>query len=175
MNMRKAGRGFTLIELVIVISIVASLAGILFSRVLFYQEMAEKAAMQQVVSALQSALILEYGHRMSSGMGAGSGSIAYENPMDWLAQKPANYAGEFDRVKPSEIEPGSWAFDRRARELVYVPDHDENFTPDKSGVKWIRYRTRLSYESSYRNSGAKVPAGVTFTAVEPYQWLIRGN
>jgi general secretion pathway protein G len=166
--------GFTLIELLIVVSIVAFLASLLFSRVLFYQEMAEKAAMQQVVGALQSALVLQMGHRMAAGTGAELNNLVYENPMDWLAQKPGNYAGEFNTVNPALIEPGNWVFDKGRHELIYILDHVEYFVPAKNGVKWIRYHTRLVFETSNKNSKIQNElAGVMFAPVEPYQWLVR--
>jgi len=173
MGSRKALSGFTLVELLVVISIVAILAGMLFKRVLFYQELAEKAAMQQVVSALQSALVLEYGHRMANSTGQEINNLITQNPMDWLAQKPANYAGEFQALNPSAIEPGNWAYELSSHELIYVPDHAQLFVPAKSGAKLIRYRVATAYESSSRAKGVKVPSGVTFAPVEPYQWLIR--
>lgn len=175
MNRRKKGRGFTLVELLIVISIVAIMASMLFSRILVYQELAEKSAMQQVVSAVQSALMLEYGHRMASGTGPGVNGISQENPMDWLSRKPPNYAGEFNTINPSAIETGNWVFDIGTRELIYLPNHAEYFMPAKNGVRWIRFHTRLVYESSFRGKGVKYLSGVTFSPVEPYQWSIKEN
>ena len=173
-NMEKA-KGFTLIELLIVISIVAILAGMFFSRVLVYQELTEKAAMQQVVSAVQAALVLEYGHRMASATGAGANNISKENPMEWLARRPDNYAGEFNTVNPAAIEPGNWAFDKGTRELIYLPNHAEYFFPAKKGVRWIRYHTRFTYESSSRGKRTQAVSGVVFSPVEAYQWLIKEN
>jgi len=173
MNIRKETRGFTLIELLIVISIVAILAGMFFKRVLVYQELTEKAAMQQVVSAVQSALVLEYGHRMASEMGPVANNITKENPMEWLSRKPANYAGELNTVNPAAIEAGNWVFDKGTQELIYLPNHAEYFVPAKNGVRWIRYHTRLEYESNSRGKGTRVLSGVTFSPVEPYQWSIR--
>jgi len=143
-----SSKGFTLVELLVVVSLVAILASMLFSRVLFYQEMAEKAAMQQVVGALQSALVMQYGHRMTLGMGGELSDISTENPMNWLAQKPVNYLGEFNAIKPGAIESGNWAFDRSVHELIYVPDHVDYFEPVRDGVKWIRFRTRFAYEAA---------------------------
>lgn len=170
-------KGFTLVELLIVVSIVGILASMLFTRVLFYREMAEKAAMQQVVGALQSALVLQYGHRMALGMGTEVNNITTENPLEWLAQKPGNYSGENNEIKPGSVAPGNWAFDLSTHELVYIPDHNEHFEPAKDGQKWIRFRTRFSYEAIPGNKGkrAKVLTGVTFAPVEPYHWLIREN
>lgn len=173
----QSSRGFTLIELLVVVSIVGILASMLFSRVMFYQEMAEKAAMQQVEGALKSALVLQYGHRMALGMGSGVNNITTENPLDWLTQKPANYSGELKAIKPAAIEPGNWAFDLSAHELIYVPAHSANFVPAKDGAKWIRFRTRLNYESipGHKGKGVKTLTGVSFVPVEPYQWMIREN
>jgi prepilin-type N-terminal cleavage/methylation domain-containing protein len=167
-------KGFTLIEMVIVISLVGVLASMLFSRILFYQEMAEKAAMQQVVSALKSALVLEYGHRMTLSMGSEINDISTENPMDWLSQKPVNYAGAFNSIKSDTIEAGNWAFDLNTHELIYLPRHVEYFAPAKDGVKWVRFRTRSAYESGLGSQGKRVMelTGVTIAPVEPFQWLI---
>ena len=170
-------RAFTLVELLVVIAIVSILASTLFTRVLFYQEMAEKAAMQQVVGALKSALVLQYGHRMASGMAQNIKNISKENPLDWLSQKPENYAGEFASSKRELIGSGSWAFDRGADELVYFPNHDEYFSPGKDGVRWIRFRVQFAYDvmPGSKVGGSRVLTGVTFAPVEPYQWLIREN
>lgn len=170
---RRSPRGFTLIEMVIVICLVGILASILFSRVLLYQELAEKAAMQQVVSALQTALVLEYGHSMANSTGSELNQLTAENPMDWLVQKPDNYAGEFHTVNSSAVKPGNWAFEQSTRELIYVPDHAEHFVSSGKGDKLIRYRARLAYDADNRARGAQMLAGVIFSPVEPYQWLIR--
>lgn len=168
-------RGFTLIELLIVVSMVALLASMLLTRVLVYQEVAEKAAMQQVVSAIQSGLILQYGHRMALGLGSEVNNIVNENPMDWLSRKPPNYAGELKGVKPGAMESGNWAFDTLTHELIYMPDHASYFVPAKDGYKWIRYRTRLVYEAmpGKRNKGRRELTAVAFAPVEPYQWSIK--
>ena len=172
-GLTRSSKGFTLVELLVVVSLVAIFASMLFSRVWLYQEMAEKAAMQQVTGALQTGLILQYGHRMASNQASGMKNISTENPMDWLARKPGNYAGEFDAIKPGTIEPGNWAFDLSTHELIYVPDHVEYFVPARDGVKWIRFRTRLDYEAGYGGKGVKELTGVIFAPVEPYQWSIR--
>ena len=63
----KAQRGFTPFELIVAISIILILAGVFLSRVPYYQGQAEKAAMEQVASAVQSALVLRYGTLLARG------------------------------------------------------------------------------------------------------------
>ena len=178
----RTSKGFTLIELIVTITIIVILAGLLLNRVWFYQEQAEKAAMEQVAGALQSSLLMQYGHLLTSGNEAEVNSLITENPTRWLQRVPANYAGEFPGVTPAAIPPGNWAFDLQTHELIYVPSRSEYFTPGKDGLKWVRYRARLLYEprrgtlaKAGKSKSAEVLTGVLFEPVEPYQWLVRGE
>ena len=166
-------KGFTLIELIVVICIIALLAGVLLQRVWLYQEQAEKAAMEQVAGALQSALIMQYGKMLTTGTESWAGTLATENPLNWLMKKPANYSGEYFAMSPAAIAPGNWAFDLKTRELIYVPYHAEYFRPGPDGYKWVRYHVRLDYEllPGAVNKNAKVPTSLLFEAVEQYQWF----
>lgn len=168
-----SSKGFTLIELVIVIAIIGVLASQFFQRVWFYQEMAEKAAMQQVVSALQTALVLEYGHRLASNNGAALAGITRENPLEWLAVKPTNYAGTLHVVRARDIEPGNWVFEQSTFELIYFPYHREHFIPASAGNDSIRFKARALYETNRYGSKRTEFAGLIFAPVKPYQWSIR--
>jgi prepilin-type N-terminal cleavage/methylation domain-containing protein len=178
----KSQRGFTLIELIVVITIIVLLTGTLLTRVWFYQEQAEKAAMQQVAGAVQSALVLQYAHMLTNGREADVKNLVTENPIHWLMQMPPNYAGEYFAMTPASITAGSWAFDLNSRELIYVPYRNEYFIAGKDGYKWVRYRVRLQYDpvpgsklSGSKSRGKVELTGVVFEQVEPSQWLIKDN
>jgi prepilin-type N-terminal cleavage/methylation domain-containing protein len=170
-----SSKGFTLLELIVVVSIVAILAGSLLSRIPYYQEQAEKAVMEQMAGAMQSALIMRYGSLMAHGTGAEKGlnALAIDNPMDWLQQKPKNYAGEFFDPTPKTVPPGRWMFDLKSRELIYVLDRSDYFTPGKDGQKWIRFHVRLEYESPAGSAAGsrKELASTLFEPTEPYRWF----
>ena len=167
-------KGFTLIELIIVISIVAVLAGMFLSRVAYYQAQAEKAAMEQMAGALQSALVLRYGALMVrvAANEKELSALAADNPVNWLQQKPRNYAGEYYDPTPGAVGPGNWMFDLKSRDLIYVVDHGDYFIPDKDGKKWIRFHVKLGYDQIVgRPESGKEVTATLFEPTEPYHWL----
>lgn len=169
----RSENGFTLIELVVVVSIIALLATTFINRVWFYQEQAEKTAMIEVAGAIQSELLMRYGHLMIRGGATEISALATDNPMRWLAKTPRNYAGEFYDPMPDALSPGNWVFDLKSHELIYVLDRTEYFVPGADGQKWIRYRVRLMYEP-VAGAPAETPkalAGVLFEPAEPYRWF----
>jgi prepilin-type N-terminal cleavage/methylation domain-containing protein len=108
-------RGFTLIELVITITIIVLLMGFFLNRALFYMEQAEKTAMEQVAGAIQSALTLQYGQILTRGKPSDVTALAQDNPMNWLQKKPRNYSGEFYDLTPQAVESGNWVFDLKSQ------------------------------------------------------------
>jgi prepilin-type N-terminal cleavage/methylation domain-containing protein len=170
----KTQRGFTLLELIIVISIVAVLAGMFLSRVPYYQEQAEKTSMEQVTGALQSALVLRYGTLMARGAANEKelSLLATDNPMNWLQQKPRNYTGEFFDPAAQAVAPGSWVFDLKTHDLIYAVNHADDFKPGKDGKKWIRFHVVFGYEPAPgRPKSGKELATTLLEPTEPYHWL----
>jgi prepilin-type N-terminal cleavage/methylation domain-containing protein len=166
--------GFTLLELIIVISIVAILAGMFLGRVSYYQEQAEKTAMEQVSGALQTALVLRYGTLKARGAANEKelGLLTTDNPMNWLQQKPRNYAGEFFDPATQAVAPGNWVFDLKTHDLIYVINRADDFKPGKDGKKWIRFHVKLGYEPALgRPTSGKELSATLFEPTEPYHWL----
>jgi hypothetical protein len=141
---------------------------------LFYQEQAEKTAMVGVVGALQIALTLQYGQLLVDGMESKVGTLATANPMDWLSVRPPNYAGEFYDPTPASVGRGEWAFDLKSRELIYVLNRADHFSPSRDGQKWIRYRVNLEYAPTSKTpvqaDGGK-QVGARFGPVTLYRWF----
>lgn len=167
-------RGFTLIELIVVIIIVVVMMGLFLNRVTYYQEQAEKTAMETVTGAIQSALTMQYGQIMTRGKPSDAAALAQDNPMNWLQKKPDNYSGEFYDPTPLAVAAGNWVFDLKSRELVYVVRNANYFKPGKDGKKWIRFHVAVNYESSRLPSLQDAPAeltGMLFKPVEPYSWF----
>ena len=167
-------RGFSLIELIIVIIIIVLLMGLFLNRALFYQEQAEKTAMEQVAGAIQSALTLQYSQVMTRGAPTDVAALAQDNPFNWLQKKPTNYSGEFYDPTPLTVESGNWIFDLKSRDLVYVAHTADHLKPGRDGKKWIRFHVAVKFEASRLPSLQNDPpelTGLLFEPVEPYSWF----
>ena len=167
-------KGFTLIELIVVIALLSVLIATILNRVEYYQELAEKTAMEQNVGAIQSALTMEHGKLYVHGNAGDISLLATQNPMKWLQKLPQNYAGEFYAPTPKSVPPGSWMFDLKSRDLIYVLDRSEHFVPGKDGGKWIRFHIELQYEPIKRNGVAgpdKELVGTVFAPVAHVNWF----
>jgi general secretion pathway protein G len=165
--------GFTLFELIIVIVLVAVFSGMLLGRFLMYQEAAEKTAMEQTAGAIRSALNIRLAALIARGRTAEIPKLVTLNPITLLVEKQRNYAGEYYDVSGSDIPPGSWYFDLKNKELVYLVDRGAHFVPDKSGRKRVRYRASLVYNEDLSDAtaaSAKEVGGIALKEVEPYIW-----
>jgi general secretion pathway protein G len=169
---RRSSPGFTLIELIIVVCIVALCALLLLERLRFYQEAAEKAVMEYNVGAVKSALQLRVAALLVRGEERKIESLAGVNPMDWLAEPPPGYRGEFRAPQPA-VPRGSWYFDATRKELVYVPNLDAHLERLADGSKRLRFRIRLDFEPTESDSESKHITAVRIEAVTPYTWFYR--
>lgn len=170
----QSSKGFTLLELMVVISVIVVLMGLFLNRALFYMEQAEKTAMEQMAGSIQSALTMQYGQILTRGKPSDVAALVRDNPMNWMQKTPPNYAGEFYDPAPQSVAPGSWVFDLESRDLVYVIDRADHFKPGRDGKKWIRFHVVVNYEPSRLPSlqnAAPELTGIMFEPVGPYSWF----
>ena len=167
-------KGFTLIELIIVIIIIATLMGFFMSRVMFYQEQAEKVAMESVAGAVQSALIIQYSQILTHGKSSDVTALIQDNPMNWMQKKPGNYAGEFFDPTLQSAESGNWVFDLKTRDLVYLVRNGAHLKQGVDGKPWIRFHVILQNEiprlPSLKNALPEL-TGIVFESTRPYSWF----
>lgn len=165
-------RGFTLLELVIVIIIVSILFVIAANRLLVLQATAERAAMMNVLGTLRSAIGMDIAQHVLRQDVDGLVALRGRNPMDWLAQTPHNYAGEAS--DPVTVQAGSWYFDPTERALVYRVEHAEHFSTSLPGPARARFRIELAYDDNNANgrydAGRDTVYGLRLAEMEPYRW-----
>src|SRR5262249_52746526 len=136
-------RGFSLVELAVALALIAVLVGVLLERTLYYQEIAEKASMEQVAADLRSSVNLRAAELILENRFAELDALVLKNPFDLLVRKPQNYLGVLEGAPPEGAAPGNWYFDKRSKEVVYCVDLGRNFVPDGRGLKQAAWHVVL--------------------------------
>ena len=165
-------QGFTLLEMLIVVSLVGILAAVALQKLLWYQGQAEKSAMEYTATMIKSALWMESANLMMANRGNEVVALAERNPINLLAEKPANYLGEVDSDNIEELANGNWVYDVRHRQLSYLVSHKTYFKPKQGGNYLVRYKIHVLYgeiEITY-GKHEKYVAGVTLKLQSGYDW-----
>lgn len=172
---RIAARGFSLLELAVVVIVLGVVASMLLSRLRFYQEAAEKANVETTIGAVKSALRSRMASLLVEGRAQEYVQLAQQNPLDWLDVMPPNYVGKLPLPGGAGVPPGSWYFDPEDRMLVYMVKNGNYFEPDSMGRKRIRLRVVLNPNfapgSPDRSPDAHLTDSVSIALVERYRWF----
>jgi prepilin-type N-terminal cleavage/methylation domain-containing protein len=116
----KARRGFSLIELMVAISIMAILIFILLDRLYWYEGQAEKASMEHTAEIIKSGLWMASADLMMAERNSEIAKLAERNPILLLAREPANYLGEINANQAASVEAGNWFYDAGKHQLVIL-------------------------------------------------------
>jgi len=171
--MRRA-RGFTLLELIVVVAAVALLAGVALNRLLPLVGRAQRAAFLQVQNELKSALLLEAAERITRGESHTLPDLAAQNPMALLLEPPANYVGVVRRVDAAAIPRASWYYDERQGHLAYRVGRHTRFDAQGGPRDLIELEVAFVYQD--RDADGMFDAagdrfdGLRLTPVHAYKW-----
>lgn len=160
-----ASRHRNYLQSALYVAIFGVLAAILLDKLLTYAEVAEKAAMQATVSRLSSALYARVAMLALRGEYDVIEALPRQNPFVVAKATSPNYLGEFDGPPPN-AEGGSWYFDRRRGELVYLPNLKRHFEDSDEALRppSVRYRIEVQKAGKYAYTG------VTLQPVGPASW-----
>ena len=173
--MQSRARGFSLLELAVVACVLSVLLAVLLNRLTFYQEAAERAQFESTLQAYKTALQIRLAELILDRREAEARTLETGNPAELMAEKPANYGGDY----PASPQSGTWYFDTSTHELVYVVNTGErlllaagaNGPKEAGGPKQLRFKVRVIYQP-ISAPGGKVNgiAGVTLAPGRVYQW-----
>jgi prepilin-type N-terminal cleavage/methylation domain-containing protein len=161
MNGRKLheNRGFTLIELVVIIVVLGILAAIAIPKLFSVTEEAEKAAFNNMLGSLESALATYTAKQFVQGQ-----SIAIHNPFDDLSNTPSNYKGVNDPVTTTNTPDGYWSYRPTGNWVMYNPK-----APITGG--WLNGERFIIYQVQVVTDGADtVGLKLTTTPSYTYSW-----
>jgi general secretion pathway protein G len=161
LSQHKRQRGAGYFEFAVAAIIFAVLCGVLLEKLQFYQEEAERLAVQQVVTSVRAALASKAASLYLRGNEPELAALARQNPMDWLERRPPNYAGEFDAPKDGAVPFGHWYFDRSSATLSYVLNKRRFF--GENGPKRLNFKVKFAQHPSNltQNHEGPGPGGVT--------------
>jgi len=134
----RINRGFTLIELVIIIVVLGILASVAIPKFMNVSKEAEVASVANMVSSLESALSIYTAKQYLDGQ-----SVAVHNPFDDLSNIPNNYKGINDPIDATNTPNGSWSWRPTGNWLVYNPKRGINGGWLNGGERFIVYEVQV--------------------------------
>lgn len=168
-------RGFTLLELTVVVIIVSFLAVIAIGRLMAIQVDAERVSMETVVGTLRSALGMAVAESIVHHELPHLQALERSNPMERLAQTPKNYLGVLDNPDPASLEDEHWYFDRSTGELVYLVRNRAYFSGGAANPPRAEFVIQLVYRDRNGNgrydNGIDSIEGLRLAPVKPYRWI----
>jgi prepilin-type N-terminal cleavage/methylation domain-containing protein len=169
----KTQRGFTLIELVVVLVVLSLLAAVAVPKFIEVTKQAEASAVRGVLGNLRSALSLRMaqglinGEELSKWASNGANRDDRLYPMDdLLIDRPEQYLG----IISDSNNRGAWYDDFETHEVVYVLKNDDIVdNASGSSPKKLRYSiARVNSDGQISNEGET--AGLILVPEKEYDW-----
>jgi prepilin-type N-terminal cleavage/methylation domain-containing protein len=155
----RKNKGFTLIELVVIIVVLGILAAIAIPKLFSVTKEAEKASVNTMLANLESALSAYTAKQFVNGQ-----SIVVHNPFDDLSNVPSNYKGVNDPVTLVNTPNGSWTYRPTGNWIMYNP---------KSSITggWLNGEPYIAYQIQVVTDGPDtVGLRLNTTPAYTYTW-----
>ncbi|MGI9248624.1 MAG: type II secretion system protein [Woeseiaceae bacterium] len=170
-----SNRGFSFLELVVVIAMIGTLIAVATTRLLPYIDEAERVAVLRVEGQLRSTINMEAAKRIVRGQSGSLTDLDGSNPVKFLLEPPKNYVGEYLQADIEQAPTRRWYFEQDRQRLVYrlgapfgLPAHDES-------VQDPAFEVRVAYADTNGNGVFEAQRdelyGVRLHRVAGVQWL----
>ncbi|MDH3578019.1 MAG: prepilin-type N-terminal cleavage/methylation domain-containing protein [Gammaproteobacteria bacterium] len=174
MNARSGNRGFSMLELVVVIVIIGILLAVALNRLLPYIDEAERVGVLTLESQIKSTLVTDAAKRIAGGRAASISELDGSNPMRLMLEAPKNYVGEKREDQRNAVPRRNWYFDLKTRRLVYRVGRRFGWSNDEF-MDDPEFEVRVAFNDRNGNSrfepGTDELYGVRLQTVAGAEWL----
>ena len=164
-------RGFTLLELIVVIAVVSILASIVMPKFLRLIRQAEVSSVEGIIGQMRSALSLQMARGLYRGddlaSWASNGSAALYPMQDLLLNPPKTYLG----VLETSNRCGCWYDDKNSHELVYILCDDELVLDRVERPARLRWQIHV-IKSALSEGERETLLGLVLQPSSPIHWSV---
>ena len=171
----RSSRGFTLLELVIVLILVGILFSVAAWRLLPLRGDAEAAHVATVIGSLRSALGLTLAEYVLRGQYADLPTLDGSNPLKLLQDPPERYLGVVAQQDIDQVPPGYWYFVDEAGLLGYRVRFPAYLVGQNTAPVHLHWRVVIAFEPGPASvaSGAATnprPTGLRLAPQQAHPW-----
>ena len=160
--------GFTLLELIVVISLISILGGVFLKKFIDLTADVERTAFAQTLGTLRSAVAIQVAGHIKDGTSSALQTMVGSNPLRYLSEKPSNYLGELDNPNPAAIPAGQWYFDKTDHYLCYLVRYSDGFSSALPGPPRVRLKIVPVFAEESENHSL---VGLSISVIEGFSWF----
>lgn len=170
MQLKRAGSGFSLLELVISLFIIALLMAFAYQRLERMAEDVERVSFEGALNKIQAQITLKTAEWYAVGKPQKRVKLEQINPMSLVETKPDNYGGEL-KFEELADKPGQyWYFVTDRSWLAYKVLRNENLKNNFKQQALIPYRLRVSFAGRDQDQGLVLD--LRLESVQSFKWQL---